>query len=63
MKITLQNKWFVLMLVCGTSFCQTTNTVVKSKIEIDKVGKNIKITGIAENLTNQTQFFFISCWS
>lgn len=57
MRIAVQNMWLVLMFVCGSSFSQTTNTVVKAKIQIEKVGENIKITGIAENLTNLVQPF------
>ncbi|SHN16309.1 curli production assembly/transport protein CsgE [Flavobacterium xinjiangense] len=57
MRIAVQNKLLVLMLVCGVSFSQTTNTVVKAKIEIEKVGENLKISGIAENLSNLAQDF------
>ena len=45
------------MLICATSYCQTTNKVVNAKIEIENVGENFKISGIAENLTNTLQIF------
>ncbi|WP_240723507.1 curli production assembly/transport protein CsgE [Flavobacterium sp. GT3P67] len=57
MRIAVQKKLLVLMLVCGVSFSQTTNTVIKAKIEIEEAGENFKIAGIAENLTNQSQDF------
>lgn len=57
MSLAVQNMWLILIFVCGSSFSQTTNTVVKAKIQIEKVGENIKITGIAENLTNFVQTF------
>lgn len=57
MRISVQNIWLFMMFVWWTSFSQTTNTVVKAKIEIVEVGENIEIRGIAENLSGITQNF------
>jgi len=37
------------------SYSQTTNTVVKAKIDMEKIEGNIKITGTAENLSEIVQ--------
>lgn len=57
MRIAFRNTLAVLMLSSGMSFSQTTNTVVKAKIEIEEVGEDFKIRGVAENLTNLVQSF------
>lgn len=57
MRIAVRNELLVFMLVCGVSFSQTTNTVVKAKIEIEEAEENFKIQGIAENLSNVVQNF------
>ncbi len=56
MKIVLSNFSLYIFLFLGcTSYSQTTNTVVKAKIVIDKTETNIKITGTAENLSDGIQ--------
>ena len=57
MRISVQIRWLFLVLVSGALFAQTTNMVVKAKIEIEEVGENIEIRGIAKNLSNCTQIF------
>lgn len=57
MRIAFRNKLGALMLVSGMSFSQTTNTVVKAKIESDELGEHLKIRGVVENLTNLVQCF------
>ena len=57
MMISVQNTWLLMMFVWLTSFSQTTNTVVKAKIEIEEVGENIEVRGIAENLSSVAQSF------
>jgi hypothetical protein len=47
----------ILMLFNLKFYSQTTNTVVKAKIEIEKIEGNIKVTGTAENLTDIVQSF------
>jgi hypothetical protein len=55
MKISTRYKLLVLMLVSAMSFSQTTNTVVKAKIEIEEIEGNVKVTGTGENLTDIVQ--------
>ena len=46
---------FSLLLIAVVSYSQTTNTVVKAKIEIEQTENNFKVTGTAENLTEIVQ--------
>jgi hypothetical protein len=56
MKRLFFNFSFYIFLFLGcTSYSQTTNTVVKAKIVIDKTETNIKIIGTAENLSDGLQ--------
>ena len=58
MKISMKNfSFFCLLFIAVLSYSQTTNTIVKAKIEIEKIEGNIKITGTAENLTDIVQSF------
>jgi hypothetical protein len=52
------SKYYIFLVVVVTSltsFAQTTNTVIKAKIEIEKLEGLIKITGTAENLSDIVQ--------
>lgn len=53
----MRYKLVVLILASMMSFSQTTNTIVKAKIEIEQGEGDIKITGTAENLTEFVQSF------
>lgn len=58
MKISMKYfSLFCLLFIALLSYSQTTNTIVKAKIEIEKIEGNIKITGTAENLTDIVQSF------
>ena len=46
---------FSLLFIAVASYSQTTNTVVKAKIEIEQTENNFKVTGTAENLTEIVQ--------
>ena len=48
---------FVLLLSETMSYAQTTNTVVKAKIDIENLDGIIKVTGTAENLSDIVQSF------
>ena len=45
----------VFSMINVVSFSQTTNTVVKAKLIIEKSDLNVKITGTAENLSDIVQ--------
>lgn len=53
----MRYKLVVLILASMMSFSQTTNTIVKAKIEIEQGEGDIKVTGTAENLTEFVQSF------
>jgi hypothetical protein len=55
MKIFIQYKLLVLLLLSAVSYSQITNTVVKAKIEMEEIEGNLKITGTAENLSDILQ--------
>jgi hypothetical protein len=55
MKFFIQYKVLLLLLLSAISHSQTTNTLVKAKIEMEEVEGNIKITGTAENLSDILQ--------
>ena len=55
MKITFPFTFFVFLLSCISSFSQTTNTVVKARIQMEEIEGSIKITGTAENLSDIVQ--------
>lgn len=44
-------------LISGCVFSQTTNTVVKAKIVVEKNESEVKLTGTAENLSDVVQSF------
>ena len=46
---------FSLLFIAVASYSQTTNIVVKAKIEIEQTENNFKVTGTAENLTEIVQ--------
>ncbi|MGO4820867.1 MULTISPECIES: curli-like amyloid fiber formation chaperone CsgH [unclassified Flavobacterium] len=47
--------YIVLILSFGSTYSQMTNSIVKAKIDKEEVDGNIKVTGIAENLTDIVQ--------
>lgn len=57
MKITFPFTLFVFLLSGIISYSQTTNTVVKALIQMEKTEGSIKITGTAENLSDIVQSF------
>lgn len=55
MKIFISYKLLVLLLIASMSYSQTTNKIVKAKIETEEIEGNIKIIGVAENLSDVVQ--------
>lgn len=58
MKVNYKNLYILVFFVCPLHFfAQTTNTVVKAKIIIEKNQSVVTLTGTAENLSELVQSF------
>jgi len=55
MKISLPIAFFIFLFSTIVSYSQTTNTVVKAVIHMEKIEGSIKINGTAENLSTIVQ--------